>query len=66
MALRPCIEGDTTIYYVSKLVDPNDVKISLIARGVSFGAELEFADEMTISRSIATRSPYVLHDKSVV
>lgn len=66
MALRPCIEGDTTIYYVSKLVDSQEVKISLIARGVSFGAELEFADEMTISRSIATRSPYVLHDKSVV
>jgi len=48
------------------LEDLQEVKISVIVRGVSFGAELEFADEMTISRSIATRSAYVLHDKSVV
>ncbi len=58
MAISPTIEGDTTIYYISKMLDTYDVKISMIARGVSFGGDLEYADELTLSRSIAARTPY--------
>jgi len=57
MAISPTIEGDTTIYYISKLID-NQVKISTIARGVSFGGELEYADELTLGRSIHSRTEY--------
>ena len=57
MAISPTIEGDTTIYYISKLRD-NQVKISTIARGVSFGGELEYADELTLGRSIHSRTEY--------
>ncbi|MBS1612922.1 MAG: recombination protein RecR [Bacteroidetes bacterium] len=58
MALSPTIEGDTTIFYVSKKLVPQGVKVTTIARGISFGGELEYADEMTLARSIATRQPY--------
>lgn len=57
MAISPSIEGDTTIYYISKLIG-SSVKISTIARGVSFGGELEYADEMTLGRSIHGRVDY--------
>jgi len=57
MAISPTIEGDTTIYYISKLLDEN-VKVSAIARGVSFGGELEYADELTLGRSIHSRTLY--------
>jgi recombination protein RecR len=57
MAISPTIDGDTTIYYLSKLVSA-DVEISTIARGVSFGGELEYADELTLGRSISARIPY--------
>lgn len=58
MAINPTIEGDTTIFYVSKKLKDLDVNITTIARGVSFGGELEYTDEMTLARSIATRLPY--------
>ncbi len=58
MAISPTIEGETTIYYISRKLDKHNVKISLLARGISFGGELEYADEMTLGRSIATRTPY--------
>lgn len=58
MALSPTIEGDTTIYYISKLLADEKVKISTIARGVSFGGELEYADALTLGRSIHDRSDY--------
>ncbi len=58
MAISPTIEGDTTIFYVSKKLKEYGVKITTIARGISFGGELEYADEMTLARSIATRLPY--------
>ncbi len=58
MALSPTIEGDTTIFYLSKKLKDLPVKITSIARGVSFGGELEYTDEMTLARSIATRLPY--------
>jgi recombination protein RecR len=58
MALNPTIEGDTTIFYISKKLAEYGIKITTIARGISFGGELEYADEMTLARSIATRLPY--------
>lgn len=58
MALSPTIEGDTTIYYIAKQITGHSVNISTIARGVSFGGELEYADELTLGRSIVSRIPY--------
>lgn len=58
MALSPTIEGDTTIFYLSKKLKEFNVQITSIARGVSFGGELEYTDELTLGRSIATRLPY--------
>lgn len=57
MALSPTIEGDTTVYYIARQVADKPVKITTIARGISFGGELEYADEMTLARSIAKRLP---------
>jgi len=62
-ALSPTIQGDTTIYYISKKLaampgtQPRAVKVTTIARGVSFGGELEYADEMTLAKSISNRIP---------
>jgi recombination protein RecR len=56
-ALSPNIQGDTTIYYISKKIVGVPVKITTIARGVAFGGELEYADEMTLARSISNRIP---------
>lgn len=58
MAISPTIEGETTIYYISKLLDAYDIDVSTIARGVSFGGDLEYADELTLGRSIVGRRPY--------
>ncbi len=57
MALSPTVEGETTIYYLTNIVS-DDIKVSLISRGISFGGELEYADEFTLGRSILTRIPY--------
>jgi recombination protein RecR len=61
MAVSPTIDGDTTIFYISRLLAGKQVKISTIARGVSFGGELEYADELTLGRSITTRLPYTVN-----
>jgi len=58
MAVSPTIEGDTTIFYLARQFKELDIKISTIARGVSFGGELEYADEVTLGRSITARIPY--------
>jgi len=58
MAVSPTIEGETTIYYLSKLLRDFNVRVSIIARGVSFGGDLEYADELTLGRSIVSRVPY--------
>jgi recombination protein RecR len=63
-ALNPNIQGDTTIYYIQKKLQSSPVKITTIARGIAFGGELEYADEMTLARSITNRLPvekYVQH-----
>lgn len=62
MALSPTIEGETTIYYISKKLKDTGVRVSLIARGVAFGGELEYADEVTLGRSIMSRLPYNLDE----
>lgn len=60
MAVSPTIEGDTTIFYLTKKLREYPVQITAIARGVSFGGELEYADELTLGRSIVARIPYHL------
>ena len=57
MALSPTIEGDTTVYYIARQLKELPVRITTIARGIAFGGELEYADEMTLARSIAKRLP---------
>jgi recombination protein RecR len=56
-ALNPNIQGDTTIYYIQKKIHGSDTRITTIARGIAFGGELEYADEMTLARSITNRQP---------
>lgn len=62
MALNPTIDGDTTIFYLSRLLKSFNLKISMISRGVSFGGELEYTDELTLGRSIIARVPYEIPD----
>ncbi len=56
-ALNPNIQGDTTVYYIGRKLKGINVKLSTIARGISFGGELEYADEMTLAKSITNRIP---------
>lgn len=56
-ALNPTIQGDTTIYYIQKRLQPHTLNITTIARGIAFGGELEYADEMTLARSLQNRVP---------
>lgn len=60
MALSTTMEGDTTIFYISKKINDSNVKISTLARGVAIGGDLEYADEVTLGRSIINRVPYEL------
>ena len=55
-ALSPTIQGDTTIYYIQKKL-PAHTRATTIARGIAFGGELEYADEMTLARSLQNRLP---------
>ena len=56
-ALNPNIQGDTTIYYIQKKLQHTSIQITTIARGIAFGGELEYADEMTLARSLQNRLP---------
>lgn len=56
-ALNPNIQGDTTIYYIQKKLQPLSIRVTTIARGIAFGGELEYADEMTLARSLQNRLP---------
>ncbi|MFZ4261318.1 recombination mediator RecR [Sphingobacterium sp. HJSM2_6] len=58
LALSATMEGDTTIFYLYRKLKEYNIQISTIARGISFGGELEYVDEITLGRSIATRVPY--------
>ena len=57
-ALSPTMEGDTTNFYISRRLSGIDVKLSVIARGVSVGNELEYTDEVTLGRSILNRTAF--------
>lgn len=58
LALSPTMEGDTTAFYLQKRLKPIGVKISTIARGIPIGGDLEYADEITLGRSIVSRVAY--------
>ena len=58
LALSPTMEGDTTAFYLQKRIKPTGVKVSSIARGVPIGGDLEYADEITLGRSIVSRVAY--------
>jgi len=60
LALSPDMEGDTTCLYIYKKLAPFDVEISIIARGVSVGDSLEYADEITLGSSIVNRVKYTV------
>ena len=63
-ALSPNIQGDTTIYYIQKKIRHLPCRITTIARGIAFGGELEYADELTLGRSLQNRMPvdrYISH-----
>lgn len=56
-ALNPTIQGDTTIYFIQKKLQGQNIQFTTIARGIAFGGELEYADEMTLARSLTNRLP---------
>jgi len=58
MALSTTMEGETTTYYIYKKISKFPIAVSTIARGVGFGDNLEYADELTLGRSIANRQPF--------
>lgn len=58
LALPATVEGDTTGYYIYKLVKEFDIEVTTIAKGVAIGEELEYADEITLGRSIINRLPF--------
>ena len=58
LALSSTMEGDTTNFYIYRKLMQYDVKLSVIARGISVGDELEYADEVTLGRSIVNRTPF--------
>jgi len=58
LALSATMEGDTTSFYISRKIGEKGIKVSTIARGIPFGGELEYTDEITLGRSILTRVNY--------
>lgn len=56
MALNPDVEGDATAMYISKLLTPLKVKVTRLAQGISMGSDIEFADEVTLSRAMEKRT----------
>ncbi len=58
LALPATVEGDTTGYYIYKLLTPFGIKVTALSRGVAVGNELEYTDEVTLGRSIINRQPF--------
>ena len=58
LALSATMEGDTTNFYIFRKLEPLHTKVSIIARGVSVGNEIEYTDEVTLGRSILNRTPF--------
>lgn len=59
-ALSPTMEGDTTNYYIYKKIREFEITVSTLSRGVSVGSELQYADEVTLSRSLLHRQPFTV------
>lgn len=58
LALSSTMEGDTTNFYIARKLEDYNVKLSVIARGISVGNEIEYTDEVTLGRSIVNRTPF--------
>ncbi len=58
LALSPTLEGDTTNFYIYRRLEPTGVKVTVIARGIAQNDELQYADEVTLGRSIVNRTPF--------
>ncbi|MCH8821808.1 recombination protein RecR, partial [Patescibacteria group bacterium] len=58
LATNPSVEGESTAMYIQKLIDPLGIKITRIARGLPVGGDLEYADEVTLTRAIEGRGEY--------
>jgi recombination protein RecR len=58
LALSPTMEGDTTAFYINKRIKELNLKVSSIARGIPVGGDLEYADEITLGRSITGRTAF--------
>ncbi len=59
LALSATMDGDTTAFYISKRLKSMPIKLSTIARGIAIGGELEYADEITLGRSLTARLPFL-------
>ena len=57
LATNPDVEGEATAMYIAKILKPLDVKVTRIAQGISMGSDLEFADEVTLSKALSERKP---------
>jgi recombination protein RecR len=58
LAISPTMEGDTTCFYIYRKLEPYHVKVTLLARGVAVGEDLEYTDEVTLGRSLLNRTPF--------
>ena len=58
LALSATMEGDTTNFYIFRKLHDQDITVSVLSRGVAVGSELQYADEMTLSKSIQNRQPF--------
>ena len=58
LAISPTMEGDTTCFYIYRKLAPHNVKVTLLARGVAVGEDLEYTDEVTLGRSLLNRTPF--------
>ena len=58
MATNPTVEGDATALYISKLLKPMGVRVTRLAYGIPVGGDLEYADELTLGRSITARQEF--------
>lgn len=66
LALSPTIEGDTTSFYIFRKLADKDLKITVLARGLSIGNELEYTDELTLGRSIINRIPFSVRNNNAI
>ena len=57
MATNPDVEGEATAVYIARLIKPMGIKVTKIASGISIGSDIEYADEVTLSRALQDRKP---------